>query len=310
MSDFSDEYAYSVNSSNSYLNSANSQESISEDEWIESDQNSTEEYDDPDQQVVEQQTSNTSSKKSQISLSNMGKLFAKLNLQLKHQYLQTQNPQTPQNNPPNPQNNPPNPQNNPPNPQNNPQNPQNNPQNLQSNPQNLKNPPNPPKPLLVMTNREHLCYDCAEIIKIDEDQGTGFGYLGINLYFCRPCYLIRFAGGEGEIIDYSEGIDTLLIEQYREEFTYHVNHPKNCFNCSVGYNKFNINDFKSCKGLLGNILVVCKNCQFHFQQKITYLREEYTDIYNRSIIDELRYYNQQHQHNNPTPIQSPIQLPT
>lgn len=268
MSDFSDEYAYSVNSSNYSVNSANSEESISEDEWVESDQNPSEEYDDPDQQ-----TSNTSSKKSQISVSNMGKLFAKLNLQLKHQYLQTQNPQS-----------------NPPNPQNNPQNPQSNPQYL----------PNPPKPLLVMTNREHLCYDCAEIIKIDEDQGTGFGYLGINLYFCRPCYLTRFAGGEGEIIDYSEGIDTLLIEQYRQEFTYNINHPKNCFDCSVGYNKFNINDFKSCKGLLGNILVVCKNCQFHFQQKITYLREEYTDKYNRSIIDELRYYNQQYKYNNPT----------
>jgi hypothetical protein len=254
MSDFSDEYeVYSVNSDSS-VNSENI-----------SDQNSTEGYQisSNEQEEGEEGEEGESEQKSPNLVTNIGKLFAQLNL-LKNKYPQP-NSQQP---------------------------------NHLLNSQQPNHLPDPPKPLLVMTNSENFCYDCSEFLKVDDEKGTGFGYLGINLYFCRQCYLTRFAGGEGEIIDYSEGIDPLLIEQYRQEFTYHANHCKNCFNCSVSWNydQSNINDFKSCKGLIGNILIFCKDCQYDFQKKITYLRKEYTNKYNRSISDEICYYNRKYQY--------------
>jgi hypothetical protein len=264
-SEYEYDYEYSVNSSQE------EEEDSDQNQTKESEESEEYEYQDMDHRILGSNTSTINT--NQNSVNNMGKLFAKLNLQLKNMSQTKTNTNT------------------------------QNPTQMQLDPQMSLIPkttmiPDPPKPLLVITNREHLCYDCAEIIKIDDDQGTGFGFLGINLYFCRQCYLTRFAGGEGEIIDFSEGIDTLLLEQYRQEFTYKINHPKNCFDCSLGYNINNVNKFKSCKGLLGNILVVCNNCQFRFQQRITHLKEEYTNQYNKFLTDELHYYIKQDKYYN------------
>jgi hypothetical protein len=150
-------------------------------------------------------------------------------------------------------------------------------------------PPPPPKPQLVITNRDHICFDCNYNMGPNLEKGTGFGYIGINLYFCRPCYFVRFSNGEGSIIDYTEGEDPDLTEQYRKEFNYEINKQKDCFNCDTDQAK------RVCRyrGLIGDTLIICEDCRLRFHERMIELKKIVNVKHINFIREEILYYEQE-----------------
>lgn len=154
-----------------------------------------------------------------------------------------------------------------------------------------KNMPPPPRPLLVMTNRSAYCYDCNNTVGINDMKGTGFGYTGINLYFCRNCYYVRFSHGEGSVIDFSEGVDPHLLDQYRSELNYDVNKRADCFNCYTVPNK----QLYRFKGLLNGTLIICEECGDFFHKKLNTLKPlMFAQKHHKFLVDEMGYYYLQH----------------
>lgn len=214
-----------------------------------------------DDNIIQDSSNQDSSKKVSSSSSvkinnNLVNLFAKLNLKLKERALQSKEPPS-----------------------------------AEDLKEAVKNMPPPPRPLLVMTNRSAYCYDCNNTVGMDDLKGTGFGYTGINLYFCRNCYYVRFSHGEGSVIDFSEGVDPHLLDQYRSELNYDVNKRADCFNCYTVPTK----QLYRFKGLLNGTLIICEECGDYFHKKLNTLKPlMFAQKHTKSLVDEMGYYYLQH----------------
>jgi len=154
---------------------------------------------------------------------------------------------------------------------------------------NLKPKPQP-KPLLAMTNANHFCYDCEKLLTPDCQKGTGFGLLGINLYFCVKCYLTRFRDNEGIIINFSEGYSSQMIDHYRNEFNFYLNfnctdndQDYYCFNCNQSNNSTSL---YCVQGIINSELTVCQNCYSNFEE-VTQHTQKDDFIF---IKDEIKYH--------------------
>jgi len=143
-----------------------------------------------------------------------------------------------------------------------------------------------PEPLLVMTNKTHNCYDCNQRIGPDDEKGTGIGILGVNLYFCRRCYLPRFRKGEGLVIDYGRGNDIDLVEHIRKEFSYGINCPSGCFHCA----RTTMLQFCRYKGITGGSLIICDRCRLPFHRMMITYKQLIDDHIRKCIVDETTYY--------------------